>query len=97
MSNQIVIQESKTVNQKRQKALIFAEIAVSIVVIVSALLFLTKIVPQSIMLHILYPSLALNILLNGFIMLGYGKKKIAIFDFVIVALIVIFYVISMFI
>lgn len=97
MSNQIVIQESNTVNQKRQKALIFAEIAVSIVVIVSALLFLTKIVPQSIMLHILYPSLALNILLNGFIMLGYGKKKIAIFDFVIVALIVIFYVISMFI
>ncbi len=94
MGNKIIIQENKNVNTKRQKILIIAGVVASIAVIVSALLFLTKIVPENIILHILYPSLALNILLNGFVMLGYGRKKTAIFDFVIVGLIIVFYILS---
>ena len=95
MSENIIIQNGKD-NSKRQKILILLGTIISIVVIVSLLLFLTGIVAKNIMLHILYPSLALNILLNGFVMLGYNRKKIAIFDFVVVGLILIFYIISIF-
>ena len=93
MSENIILEKGKH-NIKKQKVLMFLELIISIIVIVAFILFLTKIVSQNIIIHIIYPGLALNILLNGFIMLGYERKKIAIFDFIIVGILAVLYVVS---
>ena len=95
VSDKIVIQENKIINQKKQKVLILAGVVASVIAIVSLLLLVTKLVPENIIKHIFYPSLALNILLNGFAMHGFGRKKIAIIDFVFVGLIFVYYILSL--
>ena len=94
MSEQIVIQENNLINRKKQKFFILFSVVVSIIAIVSLLLMLTKLVPEKIIKHIFFPSLALNIFFNGLAMIGFNRKKIAIFDFVMAGLILIYYIVS---
>ena len=83
MSKEIII-ENGNKPQRNKKQLIFAILGmlVSIAVIVVAILYLTKVMQRNIAIHILYPGLALNCLLNGFSMKFGGNNKVAKIDYI---------------
>ena len=80
MDNEVIIEENKIVENKNfnKKAMLTYAICgfvISAVVIVVAILYFVKVMPRSIAMHIMYPGISVNLLINGFSMLKYGDKK----------------------
>ena len=99
MENEVIIEEkneNKTqniINRKPMLSYAIIGFIVSLAVIIVAILYLVKVMPRSIAIHIMYPGIVINLLLNGFSMLKYGNKKIAKLDFIFSAVIFVVYVI----
>ena len=99
MENEVIIEdksENKTQNLNNKKSMLsFAIVGfvISIAVIIVAILYLVKVLPRSIAIHIMYPGIALNLLLNGLSMLKINNKKVAKLDFIFSAVIFVIYIV----
>ena len=99
MENEVIIEdksENKTQNLNNKKSMLsFAIVGfvISIAVIIVAILYLVKVLPRSIAIHIMYPGIALNLLLNGLSMLKINNKKLEKLDFIFSAVIFVIYIV----
>ena len=100
MENEVIIEEknqintqNKTVNRKAMLTFAISGAIISIIVIVVAILYFVKVMPRSVAIHILYPGIALNMLINGFSMLKVDNKKVAKLDFIFSAVVFVIYIV----
>ena len=93
---EVIIEKNNSNNSVNKKAMLTFAISgaiISIMVIVVAILYFVKVMPRSVAIHILYPGIALNMLINGFSMLKVNNKKIAKLDFIFSAVVFVIYII----
>ena len=96
MENEVIVEQDKTNNGSNKKAMLAFAISgaiISVMVIVIAILYFAKVMPRSIAIHIMYPGIALNMLINGFSMLKVNNKKIARIDFIFSAVVFVIYIV----
>ena len=100
MENEVIIEEKSVIQDNDPKyskktilSYAISGFAISLAVIVVAILYFVKVLDRSIAMHIMYPGIALNLLLNGLSMLKYGNKKVAKIDFIVCAIVFVAYIV----